>query len=371
MTSFPRDAAAYISQAEQDVQDTILDGGPHDPMSLALAALLGMGRTLLEGHLETIVSQRVWDWSAMDGDVLYSNGAKLGVPLRGATYATGNARLSGVAGTAIPTNLTFYGAGEHKIDISSTVPAVIGEDGTALVPIVAQVAGSIGNAPTPTNSHLGVNVDGIDTIVDYLQAVGGLDQETRDEYRKRLAIIDALDNTPGSVGWHQRRAMRFPGVTRTCIDTCNCCDGQVRLFIFADGMFPLGIPDTDFLNRVQIEVFDTPIGATNYGSMLLGRTGRADAARIGYFKIVVRCTGKITSDQKVRAKAALIEFLQSRCPGEVISKNTLINTLLTYTASVGLVTYEFMDPSLFTEDDLNVIPECDVLPIVTEVDFAT
>jgi hypothetical protein len=366
---FSRDVGAYIAQAEADVQNTILLGGPHDPMSLALASLLGQSRALMEGHIEKLISQNLWDWDAMPCDLVYANGAKLGIPLRGPAYAIGNALLTGDAGTAIPVDLTVNGPGTFGLDFTRTCPSMLDASGVAYVPIVSQVAGKIGNAVIPTQGVLGVATAGINTLVTYVQTNGGLDQETCDDYRARLKIVDALDRTPGSVGWHQFRAMRYPGVTRTCPNPYFCCDGQVSVFVFADGLFPDGIPDALFLENLQAKVFDTQIGSSPLGSRIFQTpTGVANAAMVGDVRIVVQCAKNITADQQQAAQRAAIAFFGSLCPGAAICKSLAINAMLVYVNCVGSLRFEY-DSTKFTEDQTNITPAPGVLPKLTGVSF--
>ncbi|MGE3247583.1 MAG: baseplate J/gp47 family protein, partial [Beijerinckiaceae bacterium] len=324
--------------------------------------------SLLEGHIEKLALQTALDWDVLPCDTLYANGAKIGLPLRGATYAFGWAKLTGDAETEIPANLTFAGPGSYVIDTGRVSPAALDENGEATVPIIATEPGAIGNAKSATGV-LGENVEGIDTYVPFVTATGGTDAETCESYRARLKFIDMLDKTPGSSGWHAFRLMRYPGVTRVCIDPCNCCDGLIRLFIFADGLFERGIPDQAFLDLVQGEVFDKKIGTGPYASKLLGLTGEVAAATPAAVDIRVSCSANVTLNQQAAAKAEVEAVMASLCPGAPVCKATLTNAVLLRAGCVGSLEFT-VDDQYFEQDCANLSPKCGVLPVMGNFCFS-
>lgn len=369
VTNFTRDVKQYIAEAEADIKNTVLIGGPHDPMSLALAGLIGMQRALVEGDLIKLVQDNILDWDQMDCDTLYRRGAEIGIPLRGSGPARGSAEISGVAGTSIPNTLKIVSGGiEYGIDIYRPFPSVISLTGTAVLPIVALDTGALGNQNQPGTGVLSTNIPLIQTFVPSVVATGGYDMETCEEYRARVKAIDRLDNTPASRGWHMRRAYRYPGITRVCFDTCNCCEGQIGMFIFANGRFSLGIPDADFVAEVQAAVFDTPIGSTTYGSKLLGRTGLVSAAIAKEIKVRVTGTYGMLPDSRKRAQDEIASFFEGLCPSQTICKSSILSIVSSHGSCPSNVAFEFSDG--FTDDGVNLIPDCSVLPILTEVCLA-
>lgn len=365
---FSRDTAKYIAEAEQDIKNTVLLGGPHDPMSLALAGVIGMTRSLIEGDLIKLVEQYTNDWLTMPEDRLFAEALRqLSITPRAAGAARGFATISGAAGTTFPSTLSVMANGiEYKLDTSSTYPATMPLAGSVALPVIAVTPGTSGNQSTATSGVLSTNIAGLQNYVTNVITVGGYNAETVAEFRERAGKVDALEATPGSAPWHARRAYRYPGVTRVCVDRCNCCEGQVTLRVFADAAFPHGIPDSDFISRMQREVFDTPIGSSQWGSMLITRTGIVAAATRVDLKIKVTGVGNLLAQSRKKAEDEIRAYVASLCPSSFLCKATILSIVSSHGSCPLGVSFEFASGFNDNQDGY-LYADCGVIANVTEV----
>ena len=365
---FSRDTATYIAEAEQDIKNTVLLGGPHDPMSLALAGVIGMTRSLIEGDLIKLVEQYTNDWSLMPEDRLFAEALRqLSLTPRAAGPARGFATISGASGTAFPASLSVVANGiEYKLDTSVAYASTMPAAGSVALPVVAVTAGSNGNQAVATNGVLSTNISGLQNYVTNVITLGGYNAETIAEFRERCAKVDALEATPGSAPWHARRAYRYPGVTRVCVDRCNCCEGQVTMRVFADAAFPYGIPDADFINRMQREVFDTPIGSSQWGSMLITRTGIVAAATRADLKIKVSGVGNMLAQSRKKADEEIRAYVASLCPSSFLCKATILAMVSSHGACPNGVTFEYTSGFNDNQDGY-LYADCGVIANITEV----
>jgi len=131
-----------------------------------------------------------------------------------AATASGNAIFTGNAGAPVFSALQL----RRSDGTLYTVPlgGMIGSDGTASVRIVAQLAGSIGNADPAATLTLVSTLSGVSgsAVVDDAGLGGGSDIETADSLRSRMLAAYAAPPQGGDLDDYVAWAKAIPAVTR-------------------------------------------------------------------------------------------------------------------------------------------------------------
>ncbi len=129
-----------------------------------------------------------------------------------ATYSTGSATITGIAGTVFPSGsqLTFSGIG-----FETTADVTAGTSPTP-IPLRALDAGSAGNVAAGTTLAIAVAVAGISGTngATVVSLTGGTDAESDDELRVR--VLQRIRQPPmgGDADDYVAWALQVPGVTR-------------------------------------------------------------------------------------------------------------------------------------------------------------
>ncbi|WP_298281271.1 baseplate J/gp47 family protein [Acidocella sp.] len=235
------------NQAMQDVNTSPLgaDGFLRFSVMRVLSWVQAGLAYLHYGYLDWISEQAV-PWSAAD-EYLTGWGNLIGVPQEDATFASGYATMSGLAGTPIPGGTQF--ALSNGTAYLSTAAVSIAAGATSVnVPMTAVVAGSAGNADAGTVIKLSTPIAGITTsgVVAALGFTGGADQESPDHYRTRVLEQYAAPPQGGDRSDYIEWALAVGGVTRAWVTPQGQGPGTVVVYTMFDtteaafGGFPQG-----------------------------------------------------------------------------------------------------------------------------------
>ena len=168
---------------------------------------------------------------------------------KAATYATGTANVTGVAGTILPAGTQLTGAG-GAYQTTATITVGITATPTA---IAALTSGSSGNADPGTTLSFSTPVTGLDSSAIVVSLTGGTDAETDDELRAR--ILERIRNPPmgGDAEDYVQWALAVPGVTRAWSYPQEMGMGTVTVrFMMDDLRAPTGFPTPQDVQNVTL-----------------------------------------------------------------------------------------------------------------------
>jgi uncharacterized phage protein gp47/JayE len=159
-----------------------------------------------------------------------------GLTRLGATYAAGNAILSGTVGMAIPLGTQVQTSDGSQVYTTQSAGS-IGGGGTVTLPILASTAGSAGNAVANASLVLGVAIAGVlpAVQVDGAGLTGGTDQETDDAFRARGLARIRQPPQGGAATDYLAWVKQYAGVTRAWVYPLNRGAGTVDVFFAMDG----------------------------------------------------------------------------------------------------------------------------------------
>jgi uncharacterized phage protein gp47/JayE len=159
-----------------------------------------------------------------------------------ATYASGQATVTGVAGTLLPIGTQLTGPGSTYQTVQQIT---VGASATP-VNIVALTAGIIGNADPSTTLGFITPVTNVDATATVVTLTGGVEAETDDELRGR--ILERIRKPPmgGDADDYVQWALAIPGVTRAWCAPLEMGIGTVTVrFMMDDLRAPDGFPTPD------------------------------------------------------------------------------------------------------------------------------
>lgn len=138
-----------------------------------------------------------------------------GISRNPATFATGSVKFTGTTGTNIEMGFTV---GKEDETLYYTIEdAVIGDDGTVTVEIMAQDAGVVGNADIGAINQIINPIDGLDSVINEAALVDGKEQETDLEVRERASLaIEGLGN--GTTASIRTELLSLNGVRAAYVD---------------------------------------------------------------------------------------------------------------------------------------------------------
>lgn len=164
-------------------------------------------------------------------------------------YASGQATVTGTNGAVIPAGTVFKRAdgAAYAVETEVTIAA-----GTAIVTIVAEVAGQAGNADAGSALTLDSPIAGVNAAATVTAGAltGGADVEDDDSLRARL--LERIQQPPmgGSKADYVAWAKEVPGVTRAWCYPEEQGDGTVTVRFVRDNDASL-IPDANEVAAVQ------------------------------------------------------------------------------------------------------------------------
>ncbi|MGO4379750.1 baseplate J/gp47 family protein [Pseudoduganella sp. RAF53_2] len=224
------------------------------------------------GYLDWIAKQAV-PFTCTD-EFLEGWAALKSVLRQPARAAAGQVKFSGAAGTPVP-----LGAGVVRSDgvpFVTTAAAVVGVDGTAVIPVAAVpdpsgLTGAFGNTAKGATMTLAQSIAGVQSngVVD-AELKGGADLESNDNLRSRMLIAFQEPPQGGAKGDYEAWAKQAPGVTRAWCKPNGFGAGTVVLFVMLDevrsstGGFPIGADGVAALEARGVAAAGDQLAVANY-----------------------------------------------------------------------------------------------------------
>ena len=143
-----------------------------------------------------------------EGDDLDTALEELGYKRKKATFAKGYVTVTGSVGATVPAGaLVSKGKCVYIIQEAAELT-----DGTATVPITAQIAGESGNADVGTVNYFPVTLENIISVTNTEKITGGTDEESDGDYRERDYYFLDHPVTSGNVYEYEQWAREVDGV---------------------------------------------------------------------------------------------------------------------------------------------------------------
>lgn len=188
------------------------------------------------------------------GDWLTSRASEAGVIRKEATQARGFVTVKGQGELPIGSRFstvdgTMYLTTEYRH-----------VNGSASVPIVAELAGKDGNASERMVSMIPANIPGITSVTNERPITDGFDEESDEELRKRYLIHVRTPGTSGNKFHYYEWAMSIPGVGMAKVLPLHKGPGTVGVVI-VNSEFKAA--SSQLVNDVQTYIDSVrPVGAT-------------------------------------------------------------------------------------------------------------
>lgn len=284
---------------------------------------------------------------------LEAQAADEGVYPRPAVPAQGYLKLTGTAGSALPSPMIFTVAGTKFVTANdATQPTQISDEGTAIVRVRSLTPGAAGNISQETGTIDSVP-DGVERTVEVCGGTfcEGEDAETTEAFRQRF--ISRKQYTPNAdVNWLQEKLQEWPCATRAilrqgsccgcgceeqiirlgsqaneCAD-CGCeeCGGKMHFYLMFDGSFDNGIAPISILQEVENWAFGSPQGF-GLGQAPMGICGRivpVTGVQVNAFLDLVTCP---TSTELTLVRNTVSEFFQTVEPSQPLTASELEATI--------------------------------------------
>jgi uncharacterized phage protein gp47/JayE len=175
------------------------------------------------------------EWLDRHGDIWLTNadgttGRKM------ATLATGDALVTGVAGSVVPQGTQFYASGGAQ-RFEATADVVVAADAQTPVRVRAIDPGIGGNLPTGATMTLSLPVPGLDgSVFASNNFSGGTEDETDDELRMRVLLRIRQPPQGGSATDYLQWALAVPGCTRAWVAPLEMGIGTVTVRVLFDDL---------------------------------------------------------------------------------------------------------------------------------------
>ncbi|MGL5733253.1 MAG: baseplate J/gp47 family protein, partial [Beijerinckiaceae bacterium] len=230
---------------------------------------------------------------------------------------------------------------------------------------------SAGNGLGTTAGRITTSIPGISQDVQVCGGYfcGGSDAETCEEFRQRYIRRKAYQPR-ATLAWLKEKALEWPCVTRVCVRNCSCCEAvfDVQLYAMFDDTFPNGIAPVEAIQELSEWMFGTPQGL-GLGEVEIGVFGGFYAVTPAKFNIVIDGLQCLTGEQIEQIKVAVTDAMKTLCPSERLCART-IDLIIAQIAGVSCdfcVQLDILDPDKLADDNGDLVPDCDVLPVMNDV----
>jgi hypothetical protein len=325
---------------------------------------------------------------------LYKMAARNGVFPRPASHAEGYAKLTGVAGSAIPPSFEIQTTAGTYVSVG-TVPLTMPDSGEIIVRIRALTPGSEMNAAGEvTTGTLTTPAPGLNTDVAICGGsfCGGAEAEECEAFRKRY--LERLSYQPkATMAWIKQKLLEFPCATRVCVregaccrceaecTDCGCknCGNRMQFYVLFDGVFPCGIPPQNVVEDITTWLFGEHQGYGE-GQVEIGVCGQIYAPIPLLVDVFIDIAGCPSSAQKQIIEDQIHALFRRICPStpllakqlELIIAN-VVGAEINAQVRFEFPGYEDATPpyprNLVYVDSCAIEPECDVLPCLNTVTF--
>lgn len=255
-----------------------------------------------------------------DADLMEKAAAQRGVTRKGAAFASGTVRFSGVAGTAVAAGQAVSTA--QGVAYASTAAVVVGGGGTVDAPATATVAGAAGNQSPNTPATVASPPSGIAASAVIVLMTGGAEVESDASLLDRFLLRLGEDAQGGNATDYERWARSVAGVERAYVFDCRRGAGTVDVV-------PLpatGLPGSGLLAAVQA-VLDVkrPVGMRPTTPVLaLAPT----AVETDVVAALTLASGYTLADVEPLIDAAIARVFAALGPGDTLVRAQLIAAIL-------------------------------------------
>lgn len=204
-------------------------------------------RLIQRSHVSTAHGEDL-DLAAKDNHRMERNGA---------SYEQVTLLFTGEPGTVVDENVGAY--------VDQTVFRVngvyeIGEDGTCLTEAVCTRAGSGNRVPAGAVNRLLESYPGITGVTNPEASSGGYDEESDEDFRRRVMQREADYPGYGNIAWYRETAKEITGVAKAKVFDCARGSGTVDVVIVAAGNQPA--PQI-LVDRVKEHIEETRIAGAD------------------------------------------------------------------------------------------------------------
>lgn len=196
------------------------------------------------------ISRMIFASTAPDLETLELHGAEFGLPLLPAAPASGKVTFTSAGPITVATGAQLQRADGTTYLV--TAGGTLSIAGTLIVSVTCSANGAIANSEEGTPIAVISGLTGTATA-----AVGpgdlalGSDVEDKESYRQRILFRKRNPPHGGAASDYVIWARQAPGVTRVFVERLYAGPGTVRVFVFMDGGFPNGIPDSGAVAAVR------------------------------------------------------------------------------------------------------------------------
>lgn len=193
-----------------------------------------------------------------------------GIVRKPAVKAVGQVLVTGTQSTVIPAGTIFSTTtdlitGTPAIEFVAIDKAVIGVDGTTLVPIEAVMAGPDGNVPVGAINQLTKPINGVTSVTNQEPTVGGTPEESDEDLIARYIEKVQKPNETGNKNSYVLWAKEVPGVGDAVVIPLWSGPGTVKVAV-VDSM---GNPASPALVQ-QVQEYISPTPGTGEGKAPVG-----------------------------------------------------------------------------------------------------
>ena len=238
------DIAANVDGADDALRFRVL--------SVLSSVIAGMGDEVLR-RVEYLLRQVFI--ADCDEDFLVRHGQEIGIPRKPPARAEGSATVdASLAGAVIPAGALLKRADGVSYTVSADT--IVGNDGVAVFPIVANDAGEEGNDPPFSALSFTSPVAGVASRATVASGgvTGGADIEDAASYRARLLAYIRTSPAGGCDADYVNWALSCDGVSRAWCSPCEMGPGTVTVRFVMDGVYENGIPTAADVERVRAAV---------------------------------------------------------------------------------------------------------------------
>lgn len=157
-----------------------------------LQAPVGEEIANLEAKDEDILKNAFFDTADDEHKELIAKD-RANITRRAAAYATGYVTISGVAGTEISAGTQVS---SDYLVFDTLEAAVVGDEGTVMVQVQCETAGSTGNVPVGAIYEYPVTISGLNSVTNTAAFTNGYDIESIDDFS--LRYHNAITTSPGA-----------------------------------------------------------------------------------------------------------------------------------------------------------------------------
>lgn len=353
------------------ISSNILDNEPlvdGQPLHILSAIIAG---ALFEAKGDVIKEHYNIDPTNLCCDEFFEWGKLRGIYAKPPEQAHGFIKITGNAGSAIPSDIEFVGENstEYTLDPLYENPVQITADETAVLKVRAKEPGISGN--TETNLQLLASVPEIDFETETLGngIVGGADQETCEQLKARVKERQTGIPRAENNDWYRDTILSYPGVTRVCFSVCcsKCCDDIPRPYVFMDGIYDYGIPPCEIMRDIALFVWGNPMGSGN-GKAAKASIGIIGKPEVAFVDVKVNYKGQITSQIRENVRAYIDSYFKN---GRCLDEDLCISDFIAGISNgfTGCIQSVELSGDQVIQVDLDVAFECGHFPVLDSLEF--